>query len=159
MVSVESNLVLLVIYPIIFCILHKWPRSRVAITKSSRVGFFRRTAAIYIDMCVAGFGIFPLVCMPALIIEYLATGNWAWGFQRDYLRQTDVFWLIPSPLIIFFGIYYYSKWHFVNDKQTLGQHFLKFKLMPMAKEAQYSIRVLMPWITDSSIKALRVTKL
>jgi len=148
MVSASINPVLLIILPFIFYILHKWPKSKVEIIETSRVGIFRRIAAFYIDMVVAIIGVFPLMCMPILILEYLETGKWVWTFQRDYFRLTDILSIVIM-LGGFLGIAYYSRWHFINGKQTLGQHLLKFNLTPrepIGQDAQYSIRVLIAWV-------------
>ncbi len=145
MISVSFSLGALILFPIVFYLLHKWPKPRVEIIETSRVGIFRRIAAVYVDMGVGVIGIIPLVCMPSLIIEYFETGHWAWSFERTNFRPSDILSTF-FMLLGFFVIFYYSRWHFLRGKQTLGQHLLGFVLEPMEEKTNFSIRVLVAWV-------------
>ena len=125
-------------------------------------------------------GILPLIFMHTLIIEYFETGQWVWNFDRDYFRLSDILEAVML-FLGFFGIFYYPRWHFVNDKQTLGQHLFKFKLIPMETNTSFAMRAFVAWAnlawcpiwpwtimkrqqdywwgTASKIKARRVTKI
>lgn len=144
MISTLFNLAALVILPVIFYFLHRWPKAKVEVIETSRVGIIRRIAALYVDMVVGIIGALPIICMTSLTIEYLETGQWAWSFERDYFRPSDVLGTAVF-LLGFFGIFYYSKWHFVRGKQTLGQRWLKFKLLPMEEKTNFPIRAIVAW--------------
>ena len=143
--STSFSLAALLILPVIFYILHRWPKSKVEVVETSRVGIIRRFAALYIDITVGTIGALPIVCMASLTIEYFETDQWAWSFSRDYYRQSDILGAAIS-LIGFWGVFYYSKWHFVRGKQTLGQHWLKFKLFPMEENTNFAIRAFVAWV-------------
>jgi len=138
MFSVEGHLSLFILYPMIFLILHFWPKSRVEVIETSRVGIFRRLTSFYIDMVVVSFGVYPLICLPILILEYLHTGQWAWSIDRE-IHSRDIL-VIPIAIVGFYVMFRYLKWHFDKGKQTLGQHILKFKLIPMEQNGEYAIR-------------------
>ena len=144
MVSTSFNLAGLVIFPVIFYFLHRWPKAKVEVIETSRVGIIRRIAALYVDVFVGIIGILPIICMTSLTIEYLETSQWAWSFERDYYRPSDVLGTAVY-LLGFFGGFYYSKWHFVRGKQTLGQHWLKFKLLPVEEKTNFPVRALVAW--------------
>lgn len=114
------------------------------VIEGGRVGRRRRFFAVYIDCFVAMAGIMPLVILPMLVFEYLAVGEWVWSFSRDYGRATD---LVMLPLVIsgFYFIYFYFKWHFDRDKQTIGQYLLGMKLIPNGPSPSIAKRYLTAW--------------
>jgi len=174
---VSFNLWALIILPIVFVLLLRWPKLQVDIIEDSRVGIFRRIAAFYVDISVCTIGILPLVSMPPLFLEYLATGEWQWSFERDFVRRADLLNLTVF-FIGLYGMFYYFSWHFKNGKQTLGQHFLGFKLVPAGERPNMFFRAVVAhfnfswwptwpwtlfrkkqdywWDTASKIKARRV---
>jgi len=123
----------------------KWPRHQVTIIEDSRVGIFRRIAAFHADMFVCTIAMLPLVCMPNLFFEYIATGEWQWSFERAFFRRTDLVGIFVFFLSIY-GMYYYFVWHFKNQKQTLGQHFLGFMLVPTGRESSVVSRAFVAWL-------------
>jgi len=144
LVSTSFNLAGLLILPVIFFFLHRWPKAKVEIIETSRVGIIRRIAAFYVDMVVGMIGVLPIICMTSLTIEYIETGQWAWSFSRDYFRPSDILG-VAIFLLGFFGIFYYSKWHFVRRP-----------IWPwtiMKRKQDYW------WDKASKIKARKVTKI
>ena len=144
MTSVSFSPSGLILLPVLFLIALKWPRHDVEILDESRVGIIRRYFAFNIDLCVGLIAILPFICMAGLILEFMVTGQWVWAFERDFFRWTDVI-----NVAVFFmgcyGIYYYIKWHFENGRQTLGQHFLRFQLLPAGDNPMLSVSYLVAW--------------
>ncbi len=174
---ISSSLSSLIVLPAIFALTLKWPKSHGNIIHDSRVGLVRRSVAFTIDLTIAAIGVFPFSSMLGLFLEYLATGVWAWSFERDFFRASDLL-AILGMLLAFYGIFYYFKWHFKNEKQTLGQHLLNFKLIPSGENSSMGMRAFIAlcnfswwpiwpwtifkrkqdywWDTSSKIKARRV---
>jgi hypothetical protein len=143
--SVSSSIWTFIVSQLFFFMLLKWPKRHGAILEDSRVSIVRRVAAFYIDGLVAMLGVMPIAVMPTLIAEYHATGEWLWSFNRDYPRATD--WIIvASVLAAFYCIFWYFRWHFVRQKQTVGQHLLKFKLVPTRDNPSLGLRFFVAWI-------------
>lgn len=177
MASVSANPWGFVILPILFVLAHRWPKHHGRVLEDSRVGIFRRLGAFYIDMSVSMFATLPVVLIVWLATEYVATGQWQWSYERDFFRWTDII-DISAMLLGFYGMFYYQKWHFYNNRQTLGQHIFKFKLLPLEGQPNMTIRALVAganlswwpiwpwtifkgeqdqwWDTASNIKARRV---
>ena len=132
-------------FPVIFLLLLIWRKQHGEILENSRVSLIRRVAAFSVDMFVAMIGVMPLVTMPALIVEYLSTGAWQWSFERDDFRDTD--WVSVLCLLAgFYGIFYYFKWHFNRQKQTVGQHLMSFKLVPANDHPSLGLRFFVAWV-------------
>ena len=143
--QVSTSLISLILFPTIFAFLFKWPKRHGDVIEESRVGLLRRAAAFNIDVFVGICGVGPIISIPPLVVEYFVTGNWQWSFEREFFRQTDlinVFFL----LIGMYAIFYYFKWHFKNQKQTVGQHLLNFKLIPSSERQSMEVRALVAWI-------------
>lgn len=134
----------LIIFPLAFYFLHRWPKKEVEVIEDSRVGVFRRLAAVYIDLAVAMIGILPIITLPGLFIEYLYTGEWAWVVKREP-KSRDMFHM-AILLLGFLGIYAYARWHFKRSRQTLGQHFMGFKLISTDANDNFGVRVLTAWV-------------
>ena len=143
--SASSSIWTLIAPPLVFFLLVKWTKRHGAILEDSRVSIVRRVTAFYIDAFVAMLGLMPIAVMPVLVAEYYATGEWRWSFTRDYPRATD--WIIvASVLSEFYCIFWYFRWHFVRQKQTVGQHLLKFKLVPTRDNPSIGLRFFVAWI-------------
>jgi RDD family len=135
----------LIILPVAFLLLLKWPKQHGTILEDTRVSLIRRVAAFYIDVSVAMIGVIPLTTMPILVVEYLTMGEWQWSFDRDFFRDTD--WIFVVCLLAsFYGIFYYFKWHFDKRKQTVGQHLLKFMLVPLHDHPSLGVRFFVAWV-------------
>lgn len=134
-----------VLFPIIFLLLLRWRKEHGTVLEQSRVSIIRRVVAFYIDLFVAMMAVAPIAAIPILIAEYLATGAWRWSFERDYARSTD--WILPVSILIgFVCIFYYFKWHFDKQRQTVGQHLMNFKLVPIRDRPSIGIRFFVAWV-------------
>ena len=145
MTSVHFSPYGLILFPLVFLLAWKWPRPSRIVNEDSRVGIIRRISALYIDMFVGMLGALPFICMSCLFVEFLVTGKWVWSFERDYFMWTDVICMIIF-FAGFYGMYYYLKWHFRHGKPTLGQHLLKFRLIPVGDNPMLSVRYLVAWV-------------
>ncbi len=134
--GVSFNVWLLILGPMVFGLAIKWPRKDNDIIYSSKVGIIRRFSAFIIDLYIAGIGILPIICLPSLLLEYMATGEWQWSFQRGFFRKTDIIGNIFFFVGIY-GIYKYFNWHFKNHMQTIGQYLLRFTLIPTQNDLGY----------------------
>lgn len=138
--SASGNPLALVAFISIFLLLLRWPKQHGAIVESSRVSLVRRVAAFYVDMLVAMMGVIPFAVAPILFVEFLVTGAWQWSFERDYARPTD--WISAICILgAFYGIFWYWRWHFHRQRQTVGQHLLRFKLVPIHENPSIGIRL------------------
>lgn len=135
----------LIVYPVVFVLLMKWPKTHGPIDDQSRVGLVERFAAFCVDANCALLAVAPFSFMPLILAEYVATGIWQWRFQRDFLRPTDALIFVVITMWVFV-VFCYFKWHFKNQKQTLGQHLFKFKLVSMSEQTSLSGRFLIAWI-------------
>ena len=144
--SVSFGLWALILFPVAFIILMKWPRRLPGIEydDESRVGLIRRYFTLSVDLFVGLIGVMPLVCMTDLFLEYLATGTWQWSFERDFFRTTDIIGILLI-LLGFYGIFYHIKRCFVQDQQTLGQYLLKVRLIPTTEDPLLSVRFIVAW--------------
>ena len=136
----------LVILPSLFIFLMKWPkRYGSQIVENSRVGIFRRLAAVYVDAFVGLIGALPFISMTALTTEFFATGQWQWSYERDFVRPTDIIDVLVF-FIDFYGIFYHVKWHFDRQRPTVGQQLFKFRLVPAHKNPRMGIRAFVAWV-------------
>ena len=135
----------LIALPMAFLLLLKWSKQHGTILENTRVSLVRRVAAFYIDVFVGIIGIMPLMAMPSLIAEFLATGEWHWSFERDYFTGRDWIFVITT-LVSIFGIFYYFKWHLNKQKQTVGQHLMNFKLVPANDHPRLGVRFFVAWV-------------
>jgi hypothetical protein len=137
--SASGSPVAFAAFILIFLLLMRWPKRHGAIVENSRVSLVRRIAAFYIDLLVAMIGVLPFAVVPVLFVEFLVTGEWQWSFERDYVRSTD--WINAICMLgAFYGMFWYWRWHFHRQKQTVGQHLLKFKLVPIHENTSFGIR-------------------
>jgi len=127
-------------------IFYRFRPSRVTVDEDSKVGLFRRYIALGIDLNISMFALLPLCCMLSLGVEYLATGNWMWGFQREEIYLRDI---LHTCIILstFFGIYFYIRWCFWRGVQTLGQAAMGFIVLPAGEYPKLSVKFLVAWAT------------
>lgn len=143
--TASTNPWAIVIFPIVFLLLLRWRKEHGAVLEHTHVGIIRRVAAFYIDLFVAMLAVAPVLAIPALIAEYQATGEWQWSFERDYTRNTD--WLLAvSMASLFVWVIWYFRWHFDRQKQTVGQHLMNFKLVPIHGGASFTRRLFVAWV-------------
>ncbi|MEM9496014.1 MAG: RDD family protein [Pseudomonadota bacterium] len=143
--SVSFDPWVLAFLPLAFVLIFGWEKRHGEVIEDSRVGIVRRFIAFIIDLLVATLGILPLISMPALILEFFSTGKWAWSYEREVFLSRDMF----SILLFLMGtclISYYFSWHLKNSKQTLGQHLLRFKLVPTNDKPNMVARAFVAWI-------------
>ena len=122
-----------------------WPKRHGGVISDSRVSLKRRFAAFVIDMYVATMVVISFPIFVSLTTEAIATGSWAWSFERDYYRRTDIIGTLAF-FAAFAGIYFYFAWHFGQQRQTLGQHLLSFKLIPATNKPRMAVRALVAWL-------------
>lgn len=146
--TTSSGGVGLVLFPIVFVLLMRWPKRDGLIIEGGRVGVFERFGAFLTDLFVAMMPIAPIIVMADLIIEYFATGSWQWSYERDFSRSTDI---ISAGIMVmgFIAIFYYFKWHFERSKQTLGQHFFRFKLIATRENPSMGARAFIAFVNTA----------
>ncbi|HAQ77573.1 MAG TPA: hypothetical protein DCR96_13880 [Hyphomonas sp.] len=145
MLSVSSDPWGFILLPWGFAIALWWPKRHGTVIEESRVGLTRRFVAFYLDFFVIVMGVFPAVSLPALVMEYIATGAWQWSFEREVLMSRDWVSLVIG-LASCFGGYYYFKWHFDRGAQTFGQHLLRFKVLPSRDHPSFGTRTFVAWL-------------
>lgn len=146
--SVSSEPWAFILLPLGFAIALWWPKRHGTVIEGSRVGLTRRFVAFYLDFFVIVVGVLPAVSLPALVIEYIATGVWQWSFEREVFRPRD--WVsLFIGLAACFGAFYYFKWHFDRGAQTLGRHLMKFKVLPTRERPSFGTRTFVAWVVCS----------
>ena len=146
--AVSADLWAILLLPLLFAIALWWPKRHGAVVEDSRVGLTRLFMALHIDMFVILLGGLPAVFIPALVMEYIATGVWQWSFEREVFMPRDWVSLVIG-LASCFGGYYYFKWHFDRGAQTFGQHLLRFKVLPSRDHPSFGSRTFVAWLSLS----------
>ena len=148
MLSVSSEPWVFILFPLGFAIALWWPKRHGTVIEESRVGLTRRFVAFCLDFFVIVVGVLPAVSLPTLVIEYIATGVWQWSFEREVFRPRD--WVsLFIGLAACFGAFYYFKWHFDRGAQTIGQHLMKFKVLPTRERPSFGTRTFVVWVVCS----------
>lgn len=113
------------------------------------VTMWERAAAFFVDFTVCFIGTAPVLVLPALWAEAQATGEFRWGFQRDYARISDIV-LVELPVLaalaLVFG-YFYA--HSVLGRRTLGQYLLGYRLEGLPEADQppaYALNILLGFV-------------
>lgn len=105
------------------------PRKEICPKAIRPVGVFRRLGALYVNMFVVLFAIVNLTVLPVLLVEAVHTGEFQWGFYREFSRSTD--WLTggSSVLFIFGLIFYYYYKSLVNSRPTIGHYVMGYQIV------------------------------
>lgn len=92
------------------------------------VTILQRLGAFYVDFLVVVASVGPLVTLPALLVEAHHTGSFQWGFERTFLRDTDLIATLPSVAFMFLALFSYFYGHAVMRRQTVGQYLLGYRV-------------------------------
>jgi hypothetical protein len=126
-----------------------YPQPANILDESKTVGVWRRLAAFFLDFLTVLMVLTPLLALPFLIAEAGYTGQFQWGFEREFSRPTDTTYLMPGIIIAFVGIYYYFYKHARMNRQTIGQYILGYKVTKRSdtdSEPRHIIRVFLSFI-------------
>ena len=129
LVSVSTSFVLLIASITLGMILFNYKQYDYEFDESEAVSFFARFGAVIIDMHYALIIILPLSSIIPLFLEFIITGNFSLSFERDFIRPYDYIVQIPSIIASFVLVYYYFYWHLSNDKATVGQYILGYRIV------------------------------
>ena len=142
-VNASTSIGSIIIGALIAAFVIKLPRgSRGDIEK--RAGFWRRLSSFYLDFAVVLITLTPILVLPALLVEYIHTGNFSWVFQRDYSRDSD-FWIVfPNVVLLLLALiyyFYYFYYYALNSKPTLGQFVLGYRIVSTEGTMNSSIAI------------------
>lgn len=145
MISVSSDPIAILIFPLIGLALLRWPQKSTQTIDELRVGLIRRYTALMVDLCIVMSLTLPPTNFLSLLLEYMHTGQWQWSFHRTEFRPTDT---IHMTLIMsnFVAMFLYFSWHIRRNKQTVGQYWLGFRLIPTNEKPNMFVRMLIAWI-------------
>ena len=106
------------------------------------VGLWRRFFAYSIDLFFIVMLCFPVLMMFTLTLEYFATGEWQWSYDRQEMKPRDIFGFIQG-IGVFYGLYYYFYKHAALNRPTAGQYIMGYRIIANGKgEPKYGERVL-----------------
>ena len=143
--SLSGGLWSLIAVPCVGLVVTLWPKRHGPVDHESRVSLVRRLTAFVIDLYVAMLIIMPFPVLLGLTTEAIVTGSWAWSYERDYFRPSDII-SVAALLLSFLSFYFYFAWHFEKRRQTVGQNLLAFKLIPSTDQPRMSVRAFIAWI-------------
>ena len=98
----------------------------------SRAGVGRRAVAWFIDFLLALTALTSVLALIPLTTEALATGQFAWEFQRSQISVQD--WLVTLIVVslTFIGMAYYWALPVMRGGQTVGQCILGLRVISAA---------------------------
>ncbi|MBR9825756.1 MAG: hypothetical protein GYB36_08140 [Alphaproteobacteria bacterium] len=92
------------------------------------VGVLHRAVAGFIDIIGSYLVVLGLGAFFFLIIEWISTGQFYWGFRRLVPRTTDhLAWPLAIAAIIAPAAY--NAWSLITEKPTLGQYAMGFRMI------------------------------
>lgn len=130
-VSVSSSLASTLVGILLIPAALLYPQRRMVFDVSSRVQWWRRLLAFWLDMMVVLAAITPLTTLPILLAEQQATGVFEWSFSRRFARETDALLMIPGILFMFVALYVYFWLHPKFERTTVGQYVLGYTVAPV----------------------------
>lgn len=107
------------------------PRQELMANPTKPVGIFQRFGAFFLDFMAALAAFTPVLTLPILFYEAQATGVFAWSFNRDFARSTDVLAVIPGILLTQASLVVYFYFHAAKNRQTIGQYILGYRVAPV----------------------------
>lgn len=144
----------------IFC-----PRQEMAANPAAPVGIFQRFGAFALDFTAVLAALAPLYILPILLFEAQATGAFAWSFNRDFARATDALAIVPGVLLAQLSLILYFYFHAANNRQTIGQYILGYKVAPVIgaepnyrRRTIYALIGMCAWPISTYLAARRLDK-
>lgn len=105
-----------------------WPTPVHPPRKGKYVGFTRRVFALGIDGWFLFSAILVTAIPTALVIEWFATGQWQWAWDRED-QSRDLIPLLVYYTWYLFAFYYYTR-RVREGRPTLGQFAMGFRILP-----------------------------
>lgn len=96
---------------------------------SGTVFVWKRFSAILIDGLYPVFLLVPWLVTPFLFIEADATGQFAWSFERNYRRSSDLWIFFAQLPLVAALLFYYVYLHLLKDRQTIGQLAMGYRIV------------------------------
>ena len=105
------------------------------------VGHWRRFLAYNIDFFFIVMLCFPVLVLTNLTLEYFATGEWQWSYDRQETKPRDIVGFIQG-IGVFYGLYYYFYKHAALNRPTAGQYIMGYRIIANGRgDPKYGERV------------------
>ncbi|MGL6259915.1 RDD family protein [Vibrio sp. WXL210] len=132
-ISASASIVSILTGVMLIVVIVKVPRLATFNTQAP-AGLLRRFASFMLDFFVLLTVFTPIASVIMVLVEYYHTGNFSWTFRRDYLRDSDYWFIALSILFYFVYVAYYFYYYASKCKPTLGQLIFGFNVVAIEGE-------------------------
>lgn len=105
-----------------------FPQKTGTAAHAEPVKIWERAIAFHIDYAVALLAVLPVVKVPMLLAEAVATGALQWSFERNFLRPIDYASILLEGLLGLAFVFGYFYVHSVAGRRSIGQYLLGFRV-------------------------------